>query len=53
MKTYRGTVIATYFQEVTVEANSPEEAAEMMCTQFNIGDATFGGVDPYDMEEEA
>lgn len=51
MKTYRGTVIATYFQEVTVEANSYDEAAGLMCERFNIGDATCGGVDLYDMEE--
>lgn len=51
LKTYTGIVCARYYQEVTVEAESQEEAEQIMCSQFDIGNADSDGVDVYDTKE--
>ena len=39
MKTYRGTVVLSYYQEVVVEANTKEEAELKMFDKFQLHNA--------------
>ena len=50
MKTYRGVVIAKYYQEIEVEANSEDDAEMKMCELFNM-DRADCEMDVYDVEE--
>lgn len=38
-KQYRGVVVMRLYQTVYVEADSQEEAEQLMCEQFNMGRA--------------
>jgi hypothetical protein len=50
MSTYRGIVVAKFFQEITVEAASEEEAESMMEQMFNM-DRADCVVEVDDLEE--
>ena len=51
MKTYRGTVCVTYYQDITVEAETQEEAEMQMYQRFDIAKAECGRCEAYDVEE--
>lgn len=51
MKTYTGTVVVRYYQELTVQAESAEEAEMKMYEQFNLSGAVSSECQAYDVEE--
>ena len=50
-KIYRGQVMVAYYQEITVEAETPEDAELLMCEQFDLSKAESGTANVYDLEE--
>ena len=50
MKTYRGTIVFRYYQELTVEAETPDDAERIMAVLFDQAKAD-GDCDIYDLEE--
>lgn len=50
MKTFRGQVVMSYWQEIEVEAETKEEAEMMMYERFDIGKAGQGEGDVFDIE---
>jgi hypothetical protein len=50
MKTYRGTIVFRYYQELTVEAETPDDAERIMAVLFDQSKAD-GDCDIYDLEE--
>jgi hypothetical protein len=50
MKTYRGVVVAKFYQEITVDAHSEDEAEQKMEELFNM-DRADCVTEVYDLEE--
>ena len=50
MKTYRGMVVFHYYQELTVEADSEDDAERIMCEEFDLGKAD-GECEVFDLTE--
>ena len=50
-KTYRGQVMVAYYQEITVEAETPKDAELLMCERFDLDKAESGTANVYDLEE--
>jgi hypothetical protein len=51
MKKWKGTVVVTFYQDVTVEAATIEEAKQLMCEAFNPDKADCDACEAYDVEE--
>lgn len=52
MKTYTGVVVTTYQQKMTVQANTPEEAMDLMYENAHpTGDGVNGEMQAYDIKE--
>ena len=51
MKTWIGTITATFYQDVCVEAETKEEAEQMMFERFNVGKAECQECNLFDIEE--
>lgn len=52
MKAWKGIVVTTYQEEITVLANTKEEAELLMHEKANpMGDAYSGEIEVYDLEE--
>jgi hypothetical protein len=50
MAIYRGAVVYRYYQEVEVEADTPEDAVRIMCDEFSL-DKAEGECEVYDLRE--
>jgi hypothetical protein len=50
MKTYRGVVVAKFYQEITVDAHSEDEAEQLMEAKFDLHRADCV-TEVYDLEE--
>ena len=52
MKAFKGVVITTYQEEITVLANTKEEAKLLMYDRANpLGDSVSGEMEMYDLKE--
>jgi len=52
MKAFKGVVITTYQEEITVLANTKEEAELLMYDRANpLGDSVSGEMEMYDLKE--
>jgi hypothetical protein len=52
MKAFKGVVITTYQEEITVMANTKEEAELLMYDRANpLGDSVSGEMEMYDLKE--
>jgi hypothetical protein len=52
MKAFKGVVITTYQEEITVMANTKEEAELLMYERANpLGDSVSGEMEMYDLKE--
>ena len=52
MKAFKGLVITTYQEEITVMANTKEEAELLMYDRANpLGDSVSGEMEMYDLKE--
>ena len=51
MKTWVGTITATFYQDVYVEAETKEEAELLMFDKFNLAQATCEECNAFDVQE--
>ncbi len=52
MKTWKGIVVTTYQQEITVLADTEQEAELLMYDEANpMGDSVSGDMEVYDLKE--
>jgi hypothetical protein len=51
MKAWTGTVVVHYYQDITVEAETREQAEMQMYEQFDISKAGCSECQAYDIEE--
>ena len=50
MARFKGVVLFRYYQEIEVEAATPEDAERIMCDEFSL-DKAEGDCDVYDLRE--
>ena len=50
MARFKGVVLFRYYQEIEVEAATPEDAERIMCDEFSL-DKAEGDCDVYDLTE--
>lgn len=51
MKTWTGTVVVRYYQDITVEAETKDEAEAKMYEQFNLSGAVASECQAYDVTD--
>jgi hypothetical protein len=51
MKTWHGMIVMSYWNEITVEAETEEEAKDMMFKRFDISKADQGEGEVWDIKE--
>ena len=51
MKRYKGVVVFRYYQVIEVEAESHEQAEDIMCDLMDMNKAESGDCEIYDVEE--
>lgn len=51
MPTFTGTVVVRYYQDITVEAATKDEAEQLMYERFNMAGAVASECQAYDIED--